>query len=627
MNPKCYGLTHVIDLCRSRYISTVAGLATVLVGLQSAQAQWQSQSFVIKPGWNAIYLHVDPSYTNLDNLIGGDPSNPISEVWMWVPTASTIQYVTSPQAPINGSSQWSSWVRNGAGLGTTLSSMIPNAGYLIHSLAASNYTWTIKGKPVAPHYTWTTTGINLIGFPTRPATPPLLDNFLSFSPVFQSVADIYQYVGGSLGPANPAPVFAPHTVTVNRGKAFWIRSGSFFNNYFGPFQVGVGGDGVIFGDSGSQISFHLINTTPGTVTVLLTLIPSETPPPGQTPIAGLPPLVVRGALDPTNLTYSVSNLTTSGTLSWTLTPQGQPGSDIVISLGVNRTVFTGNSTGLYAGILKFTDSYNLTEVDVPVSAQPSSYAGLWVGSASISQVANYLKIYQRDQNNNPVLGPNGAYVVTGINTNIGPVSTPFPLRLILHNDGNKAVLLQRVYYGSDSYSNTVVTTSESLLNSAQLGNARRITAVQLPFTAGNQPWQFSGQLIPGGILTTTVDLPYDDQASNPFLHTYHPDHDNLDASFQRELPVGSESYEINRQITLAVNPAGTDFASLTQFGQAFQGTYNETITMTGLNAATRTFNVAGSFGMTRISPVAVLTQPPPSPSHASPPAFKNLTAQ
>jgi hypothetical protein len=170
------------------------------------------------------------------------------------------------------------------------------------------------------------------------------------------------------------------------------------------------------------------------------------------------------------------------------------------------------------------------------------------------------------------------------------------------------VLLQRVFYGSDSYTNTIVTTSESRLDPARLGNARRITAVQLPFTSNNQPWALSGQLAPGGTLTTTVDLPYDDHASNPFLHTYHPDHDNLDATFQHQLPVGAESYEINRQITLSMNSPGNDFASLTQFGQSFQGVYSETIIMTGLNAATRTFNVAGNFAISRISPIAVLTR-------------------
>jgi hypothetical protein len=195
-----------------------------------------------------------------------------------------------------------------------------------------------------------------------------------------------------------------------------------------------------------------------------------------------------------------------------------------------------------------------------------------------------------------------------VNTKLGPVSTAFPLQLILHNDGTNVNLLQRVFYGSDPSSNNIVTTSESSLDPGQLGNARRITAVQLPWTPTNRTWVCSGQLIPGRTLSATVDLPYDDQASNPFLHAYHPDHDNLDASFQNQLPVGSESYEITRQITLSLNSPGTDFASQTQFGQSFQGAYNETITMRGLGAATRKFNVAGTFALSRISPIAVLTR-------------------
>ena len=467
----------------------------------------------------------------------------------------------------------------------------------------------VKGKPATPNYTWTTTGINLVGFPTVTTSPPPFDTFLSPAQSFQSAAVIYLYNGGELGPSNPSEVFAPHTVSVTRGKAFWIQSGSYFNNYFGPFQVALGNSGVAFGDSMSQAGFHLLNTTPATVTVQLRLLPSETPPPGQVPVLGLPPLVVRGALNASNLTYSASNLTTSSSLSWTLPPQGQPGSDIVINLGVNRVTFAGNAAGLYAGILKFTDSYGYTEVDVPISAQPSVYAGLWVGAAAVSQVANYLKIFQLDTNSNPVVGTNGAYVVTGLNTNLGAVSTPFPLRLILHNDGTNVVLLQRVFFGSDNYSNTIVTTSESKLDPARLAAARRITAVQFPYTANNQTWPFTGHLLPGGTLSASVGLPYDDQAANPFLHTYHPDHDNLDATFQKQLSAGSESYGISRKITLSINTTGADYASLTQFGQSFQGAYAETITVAGLGTATRTFNVAGNFVLNRISPIAVLTRP------------------
>ena len=595
---------------RTKFLPALAALTLLLGSLRPAAAQWQTQSILVKPGWTAIYLHVDPSYTTLDALIGGNPGNPISEVWLWVPTVSTLQYVTSPQAPLAGSSQWATWVRGGTNTASSLGSLIPNAAYLIHSLAATNYTWTVKGKPTAPNYTWTTTGINLLGFPIVSSSPPAFDSFLSLVPAFQSVADIYQYPGGELGPLNPVQVFAPHGVPVTRGQAFWIRSSSYFNNYFGPFQVGVD-RGVDFGDSTSRNSFHLRNTTPFPVTIQLRLMPSEAPPAGQAPIVGVPPLVVRGALVVSNLTYIASSLTPSTSLSWTLPPQGQSGSDIVLLLGVDRVAFANSAPGVYAGILKFTDSYNYTEVDVRVSAQPATYAGLWVGSAAVTQVGNYLKTYQRNASNGLVQNPNGAYVVASLQTNLGPTAASFPLRLILHNTGTQVKLLQRVFYGSDVYSNILVTTSESRLDPARLGNARRISAVQFPWTPNNDTWAFVGQLQPGATLTADVPLAYTDQADNPFLHTFHPDHDNLDRTVTppRQLAQGLESYGLSRHITLTLNTVGADFDSLTQFGQTFQGAYSETMQLAGIGGATRTFNVTGAFALNRISPIAVLTGP------------------
>src|SRR6516165_3619512 len=177
---------------RTKLLFVVVAFSVLLGGIRCVNAQWQTQSFVVKPGWTAFYLHVDVSYTNLNYLVGSDPNNPISEIWMWVPGASTIQYVTSPQQPTTGGSQWSSWVRGG-GLGTSLVSMTPNAAYLVHSLATTNYTWSLKGKPVTPIYTWTTTGINFLDFPTPVTNAPLLDAFLSPVPNFTAVADVYQY--------------------------------------------------------------------------------------------------------------------------------------------------------------------------------------------------------------------------------------------------------------------------------------------------------------------------------------------------------------------------------------------------------------------------------------------------
>ena len=153
-------------------------LWALLLGLPvCVQAQWQTQSVLIKPGWTAIYLHVNASYASLDSLVGSDPSNPIAEVWLWQAPSSTLQFVTSPQAPASGNSQWANWARQGLGISGNLVALQPNAAYLIHSLAATNYAWHLQGQPVAPYYTWTTTGLNLLGFPTPSENAPAFDAF------------------------------------------------------------------------------------------------------------------------------------------------------------------------------------------------------------------------------------------------------------------------------------------------------------------------------------------------------------------------------------------------------------------------------------------------------------------
>src|SRR6266536_3480976 len=108
--------------------------------LQTAQAQWQTQSLDLKSGWNAVYLHADADYTTLDALIGGDAANPIFEVWRWNPPATT-QFTDSPQNP-NPGSEWTSWVRNQPG--GSLQRLAGNAAYLVRvSANVPTYTWTL----------------------------------------------------------------------------------------------------------------------------------------------------------------------------------------------------------------------------------------------------------------------------------------------------------------------------------------------------------------------------------------------------------------------------------------------------------------------------------------------------
>lgn len=583
-------------------------------GILQANAQWTTQTMSLRQGWNAVYLHVNASYDTLNNLVGegAQVSTPITEIWLWQPSISTAQFVTTPQSPTVANSQWVSWKRSENDT-SALQRLTGNNAYLVYSTAA--FDWSLKGTPVAPSYQWTSSGLNLIGFPTPTGKAPLFSDFLAPAPALRQNLELFQYIGGELGANNPQQVFSLRGTSVTRGQAFWIRSDASDNHYFGPLELTMGtSQDLRFSDSRGTCSFRVKNLTSSQITFTIKLLESETAP-GSSGTFTVPPLLLRGTRNQTNLTYNYTNFTTSSTASWTLAASGNTGSQVEIVLGLNRYATTGNVGDTLAAILRITDSLGLSQIDLPISATIASSAGLWVGSASVNQVGNYLKTYQTDGSTNLVVDSTGKYVTESFDTNLGAVPQPFALRLIVHNPTNgNATLLQRVYCGLDSQTNSIVATSESSLSSSFFSSARRISAPHLPWTADNSGWSFNNNLGRNANMSVSVNLGYNDQASNPFVHTYHPDHDNLDSTFSQVLPQGTESYSIRRNITLKVQAPSDDFSSLTSGSTTFSGAYLENIIISGLQRSggtndSRTFHVEGTFTLNRISTNSILTTP------------------
>ena len=384
--------------------SGIRAALTLFLGLVCpVQAQWQTQTLSVSNGWTAVYLHVDASDQGIVPATAGvpiSPDNPIDQIWLWKTPINTAQYVTTPRSPLAAGGYWVSWGQTNQQ--SSLATLVPNAAYLIHSTATTNYNWKIKGRPVPPSYTWDMTGLNFLGFQTPVSNPPSLQAFFAQDPAIADVLQIYHYVGGPLStnPANPAPVVLPQYTPVTRGQAFWLSATNVNNSYFGPFKVSLPNPaGLKYGASGSQLTFHLINETPNPLTVTMQVMASEAPPAGQTAIVGVPPLLLEGAENVTNLTYAYTVLATNNSstatnqLSWTLAPYGQSGSDIPVVLGVNRFAMTNNIGALYAGIMQFTDSLGFSAVSIPVSATAADTTGLWLGNASVTQVGYDLKTY------------------------------------------------------------------------------------------------------------------------------------------------------------------------------------------------------------------------------------------
>jgi hypothetical protein len=148
-----------------------------------------------------------------------------------------------------------------------------------------------------------------------------------------------------------------------------------------------------------------------------------------------------------------------------------------------------------------------------------------------------------------------------------------------------------------------------------MADARRISAPHLPFTTTNTSWRFNDPVTAGATLSVSVTNRFDDGMSNPFVHTYHPDHDNLNARFTQTLPQGSESYTIVRDITLQITPPSDDFGGRTSVGETLGGVYSETLRVLGLargggNADTRSFEVRGEFQLNRLTPIGVVSAAP-----------------
>jgi hypothetical protein len=586
------------------------------LGALPGSAQWITQTNQLKAGWNAVSLFVDASHAPISDVMPSDGS--VEEVWLWKPS-STQQFIDSPQVPTGTGSQWSKWTFN-LGPSSELQRLIPNASYYVKVKDSSaTYNWLLKGKPVTPQYVWTSSGLNFIGFPV-PDGNMGYERFFQPVPSLLETAEIYRSPGGAFGAGNPARVFDTARTVFTRGEAVWMRVAAGYNRYFGPFEVSLPGNRSIqFGKSGTQASFRIRNQSKSTNVITLTMLPSEAAPGGQTPIVGLPPLILRGELEDSTLKYTGIPLSTNQVstnidddgdeaITWTLPPQGRPGSDVQVVIGLARDSMPGQAGDLSACVLRLTDAAGLLQVDLGVGAVKAANSGLWVGEARVTQVVQYLKNYERDPVGKPVVRlteADGAYSVLVTNEVVGGVSRPFPMRLILHNDGTNTVLLQRVFLGMNPQTNAIVTTQQRFLDPAQLASAQRISAAHLPWSAQNTPWPIT---ITSNVYRVEIATPYDSPSSNPFIHQYHPDHDNLNASFTQLLPKGRESYSIQRTVWLSPQSAGFDYQSLTTGSLDLNGVYDETIEVGGSGANARTFRVLGTFTLNRISDLPTLTR-------------------
>jgi len=548
----------------------------VLACAASARAQWQNVVYSLKGGWNAIYLHGDATHVSPDTLFAATPE--IVSVWRWNPNPNPVQLNASSLVPSASSPEWSVWVR-GEPTQTTLASLPGQNAYLIRctGTAADSFTLTLPQRILPPRSTWVRNGANFLGFPAKLGTagtfPFFSQYFATFPAAIAANTKIYKYVGGDLGPANPLQVFSPAAERVDCNQAYWFDA-TVVGNFYAPFEITPSNlDGLTYGRTGAIVTVRVRNRTAAPVTVTVAPVDSAAAPVGQEAVVA-----------PVPLTRRVFNAATATTTETPLVAAFDeviaPQSTVELTFGIDRAAMTAPAGALYASFLRFTDSGNLLDVLLPANARAASLAGLWVGEVQVSNV----------QSRAP-----GA---TGTTT---PRS--YPLRVILHvDDTGTARLLSQVFMGklAPAPHDLGLCTRESGLKADEKASATRLVAVHLPLDT--EVSVGTGNVALGQTLVRTVSIPFNDR-TNPFVHAYHPDHDNKDAR-GTPLSAGVESYNLSREFRFAFTltpPAGS--TAVGWGASVIGGDYTEVLT--GLHKQPITVN--GTFELRRVSELGSIT--------------------
>ena len=533
-----------------------------------AHAQWQNTTYTLKSGWNAIYLHGDATHATPAQLFAAYPA--VTEVWRWNPNPNEVQFTSTPMIPSAGTSEWSVWKSDGSA--SSLGQVIGQTAYLVKCSAATSVI--IAQKVLPPSAAWVRNGANLMGFPSKltgSLYPTMGSYFATFPAAIASNVKIYKYNGGDLGPGNPVQVFSTSTERVDRNQAYWFDS-EVVGNFYAPVEISISnGSGLDFGRTGSTITVRLLNRSSTVSTVTIAPVASANAPTGQEDITAAVPITRR-----------VFN---AGTASWTETAIDAEFTEVVganaaveLSFGIDRAAMTGSSNAFFASLLRLTDSANLYDILLPVTARKASLAGLWIGDAVVGGVQSKTAGY------------------TGTAT-----AQTYSLRYIVHvDDAGAARVLSQVYLGqlAGATPQPGICTAESALSVADKASARRIVAAHLPLDRVLD----GGTMALGGGLSCTISTPFNDPTS-PFVHQYHPDHDNKSGT--TPLEAGQESYDLSRAVTFAISAAAPAGVSATGYGSSvIAGNYTEVLT--GLRKDSVT--VTGTFSLRRVSEIGTLTR-------------------
>ncbi len=574
-----------------------------------AGAQTVTQSLTLRPGWNSVWLEVQPTDNSVEAVFGGLP---LESVWTYQARLSAVQFIEDPAEPVWNRSSWRVFVPTNRfeSFQNNLFTVQAHRPYLVHITNSAPLTWSVTGRPSVRSLEWVADSLNLVGFPVDPGLAPTFSDYFRSStaqtdPATGKPRKIYR-----LQPSG-AWVLANDNETMERGVAYWVYSAG-ASAFTGPVDLGpTQGDGLDYGGSLSQVTLRLRNLegTPRVVTLSDQAVPSLL----------------------SYYQFSTNNADTWPGLPPNFNVSLPGGTTRDLQLAVRRQAFVSAE---YASILEIRSDDGVL-YQLPVTARTSAglatvlgqspaeeargHAGLWVGTVTLNAVA---EVNSGVVETNPVTH---AVSRTGVSAATTPTRSELNFRILLHVDTHGVTrLLKDVIqmWRDGTYTNdpsglqrtaeagrVVLLTDTRLLTQFRgialrdgVAVGRRISTLGYDFYGGtNNTLELSGLFAISQQLTGTLDLP-STAPTNPFRHKYHPDHDNMDATFKN---FSQEAYPITREIELEFTDTDPSGQVSPEYGyNVMAGLYREQIT--GLHKDP--IHVSGIFRLQRVALTGVLDQ-------------------
>lgn len=245
----------------------LAALALLLVPVgAAAQPRW-TQTFNLVPGWNAIYLSVQPFDTDPAAVFAGLP---VRSVWTRGTEPGSVEFIADPEDALLGQRGWLAYIPAdreeavaAALADRELVSIQGNRAFLIH-LDGGPAALTITGRPLVPLINWQANNFNLVGFPLDPQAPPTFGAY--FAP---SAAHRDQPVYRLLASGVWERIAAPNAATMRDGEAYWVFSAT-GSDYIGPLALELPtSEGLSYGRGVGDHLLAFTNLTASQVTVTI----------------------------------------------------------------------------------------------------------------------------------------------------------------------------------------------------------------------------------------------------------------------------------------------------------------------------------------------------------------------